>query len=1164
MKIKLTRLLFSHGKEVLINIMRSFIFLMCLSAFSITPNNVLSQDAKIKIDKNKELTVDEVFDLIMSQTDYTFIYQVDMFKDYPKVDVKKGTVKANRLLEKSLAKGHFNFNISANNTITIRESKSVQELEVSGTVTDINGVPLAGITVYVSSREPASDNISSDFMIRGTSTDFDGTFTLKAEVGYYLIASGLGYEFYKTQITANQTVYSISLKEKASTLDEVVIVGYGSTLRKDLTGAVASIKNEEILEYKSQTLDASLAGKLTGVQVFSTGARPGQAGVINIRGLSSIRGDNQPLYVIDGVPFTATPSLNGDEANTPLFLGANVASPLAGINPDVIESISVLKDASSAAIYGSRAANGVVIITTKRGKYNQKPQFQYSNSFSIQNPVNTFDYLNAAEYKAFVSEQVPRLAALPFPTQEVLAYEADPDNFFGNADEDWNDLVTNDNAFWSQHSFTVSGGSEKVNYFLNAGIQGQEGTVINNKINRYNLSGNIDAQVNDKFKVGGSFNYNYLVNKISGIVSIGSSSDPSATKSRPDFPAFNENGGFGSVPFFTPDGPDSVFNALGDLGSYKSKNIAKNLFGAVYAEYQIIKNLKFKSQISIGVNDDVGTVFTPSFTTRIINSSLDGATLVKGSNSGWNSAFENTLNYNGTINKDHKINAIAGLSYNRNRFDSESIQFRQFPDDEILIGSGDATIAEDNRNEAFESVLNSVFGRVKYNYKDKYLVTGTLRYDTSTKFGPENQAGYFPAIGLAWNMHNETFLENNSAINQLKLRASLGRTGQDNVGAFAFTSIFGSGNFYTGLNGTAVTGLANSLLKWETTDQLDLGVEVSLFNNRLTADVGYFEKNTNDIILFLDVAPQNGSPRNNQNIGEVSNKGWEISISGDVVRSKNFTWNSAFNISFIKNNIEKLNNATLSVTGNLLNVPLKEGQELGSIVGGIVVGLAETQQQIDDLNAAALAAGAPTGVYHTNLTEPGGYILKDTDGNGYINDLDQQNVLGTSNPDYFGGWTNRFTYKNFDLNINFQFVEGISKIFRLYQTDEVLITENQVKSHLNEIWSPTNLDGTLPPFGSRSYNDGNTSASVFDTSYIRLRSISLGYQFPQKILKTIGVSNAKLMLSGNNLFTITDYPGLDPEDGTNDRRGNVSDVIRDNGNSYPLAKIFTIGLNVTF
>lgn len=1152
MENKLTSVFFHYRKENLkIKKTRKLLILFCTIMFGLLPDSVFSQNADIKIDQDKTATVDEVFNLIMSQTNYTFIYQVQQFKNYPKVKLNKGIIQADDLLRKTLSSGNFNFSFS-NNTIVINELPKLKdngEINISGRVTDKNGLSIPGISVYTSSSNKTNgETLDKNFVIRGTITDFDGTFTIKAQSGYYIIATGIGYDLYSESITVNKSNYAIVLKEKVSLLDQVLVVGYGTTRKKDLTGAIGSVKADEIVQVKTQTIDQALGGRISGVYVSPLSGKPGAGAAVNIRGLSSLRGDNQPLYVVDGVPITINPSFQQDGLGST----GQRENPLMAINPNDVERVDILKDASSAAIYGSRAANGVVIITTKRGKKNQKAQFNFSVNSTFQNPTSTFDFLNADQYKAFYTAQAQARAASGTATPDDNAIIAG--NFFGTADTDWQKKITNQNALWNDYRFNVSGGSENVNYLIAANITDQEGMMIGSKFKRYNFASNLDAAITEHFKVGASINYNYSTNKTSNVKGL------LQGNFRPDLDLYQDNGEYTTSPAFS--GPNAVLrNPVGGEGQAKYNTAAQNVFGSLYGEIKIVKGLNFKSLLSVAINNDETNNFDPSFSLSAVADPTDGsaeATLLVQHNKGYSTSFSNTLNYINKFESGHSIDAVAGISWDQSRLDLQSQNYAGFPDDFILTNVGSASRATTYRSEALENGLNSIFGRFNYIYKDRYLVTFTARRDGSTKFGSNNQYGFFPSGALAWNVHNETFFKS-KIINQLKLRASIGRTGSDNLASFSYLAYLNSlsdgQSTYANVNGIVVNSLPNNDIKWEETNQIDFGLEFGLFNNRLNGEVAYFEKKTNGIILYTPVPSETGTSSYNSNIADVSNKGWEITLGGDLIKGRDFKWNSSFNISFVRNNVDSLNGG--SVLGNGASPSIVQGQPIGVITGYEVIGIAQNQAQIDALNSAS-----PTGSYYANLTQPGDYIYKDINGDGRIN-ADDIKPIGNLNPNYYGGWNNNMTYKNFSFSFNFQYSQGNQKEVSLSSFINSTNPNVNTTTIVYDTWTPENPNATYSRVGTLPEGVA-ISKYVGDASYIRLRSTSLGYNFPKQWLEKTEIANMRLSFSANNLFTITNYIGVDPESVVQPRAGVTTDLNRDVSYSYPLAKSFTLGLNVTF
>ncbi|OCA72764.1 hypothetical protein BBH99_12945 [Chryseobacterium contaminans] len=1133
--------------------MRGFIFTLSATLFSFAPLGLSSQNTKVVIKNSQDASVDQIFELIKKQTSYRFVYRSDMFDNIPKIYLEKGTLTVEDLLEK-IANGNFYYEITSNNTIIIKKNsaKSAQTIEVKGKVTDANGAPVSNIYVYVTSTEPAGSSVNKDFVMRGTTTDSDGNFSIQGEVGHYLMVMEEGFSTYSEIISKDKTVYNVKLKSKVKMVEEVVMIGYGSSKKKDLTGSVASINAEDIQQIKTQSIDNALVGKLPGVNVQSRGGAPGSGAIVNIRGLSQIRGDNQPLYVIDGIAINITPN---SESLGLVNYGFR-ENPLLAINPDDIERIDVLKDASSAAIYGSRAANGVIIITTKRGRRRQAPKLSFNVSSTIQSPSARYDYLNAADYKRFAIMAAQTYlnnydpSSWPdFPREYAMV--TSPDTYFGKADTDWQKKISNNAALWSQYSMNVSGGSENVNYMISAGVSDQDGVMKENDFKRYTFASNLDATITKWLKIGGTINYNYSVNKNKGFSSL------SQGNFRPDLAPFDDKGNFA-----TYEGDfGTQYTLLGEGMQTRRKAISKNLLGSIYGEASLLKDLKFKSQLSVSTNTDTSTRFITSKSQEALISDLydgkPGAQLVNQTNESWSTSFENTLSYNKQIGNNHRIDAIVGISYNHNRYDASSQSYRGFPDDDVLVDINSATYFDAAGSESLEQGLNSIFGRINYGYKGKYLLTFTGRRDGSTKFGPGSKYGFFPSGALAWNVHKEHFMEKVSFLNQLKFRASWGITGSDNLPSFTYLAYYKSldnnGSKYDGVNGIVVSGVPNDNIRWEQTAQTDFGMDFSLFNSRVNGEIVHYNKKTTGIILMTPLGYETGFKNWNANVGDVSNKGWEFLLGVDVIRNKNLKWNTSFNLSTVKNNLDHL------YGGRSAGQTLIEGQPLGVFIGYDVVRIAQNQAEIDALNSAA--AG---GQYQSSLKKPGDYIFRDINGDGKITSADRV-PLGDINPKYFGGWNNTVTYKNWDFSMNWNFSQGGKRLYDNITNLYAINPHNNPTKEVFETWTPDNPNAPYAAYGSATHGYTPTSRSVANASYIKLRSASIGYTLPSEMFKDTGISRVHLSLSGNNLLTITNYPGLDPEDVISSSFANRSTgYTSDDGRGYPNVRTFTFSLNVTF
>ncbi len=1123
--------------------------LLLLISFSSLAAGVYSQSKTFDF-KMEKASVESIIQLITEQSKFNFVYSNDDLQGLKEVSIDVKAANIEEILDTCLEGSNLEYHILDQVIIISPKEKFEKEIqeftdrEIKGKVTDSEGSPLPGASILEKGT------------LNGVTTDTNGNFTLTISGSKSVLKiSFIG--FTPQEITVgNQTTINIVLQEFSTSLDEVVVVGYGTTSKKDLTGTVSSVKSKDIQEIKSQTIDHALTGRMAGVLVQSRGGQPGVGAIVQIRGLNQMRGDNQPLYVVDGVPIIINP--RSDKIVGVINRGER-ENPLLAINPNDIERVDVLKDASAAAIYGSRAANGVVIITTKRGKRNQAPRFSFTATTTIQNPVKKYDYLSAPEWIDWVKKNAQgNLDNSIYPESlwhivhsEELSILNNPDHF-GTANTDWQDLITNKNALWQQYSMNVTGGSEKVNYLVSLGYSDQEGVMIENDFKRYNFSTNLDANITNWFKVGTSLNFNYSINNSKGFNTF------DQAKFRPDLAAYNEDGSYARYIGFLGV---EVNTLIGDLMGKRNRAISNNLFGSVYAEIKIMEGLKFKSRVNISLNNDhiENRLTAENNIVYEIYYSKPGATLVVNRNHYWSAAFENTLSFNKKFENGHKIDAVAGLSWNRNRHNAENQSYRGFPDDFILVDINSANFFESANSESLEQGLNSVFGRINYNIKDKYLATFTARRDGSTKFGPENQYGFFPSGALAWNMHNEAFMEKLDFITLLKLRASLGVTGSDNLPSFSYLSYYKSLDnnytYYDGTNGIVVSGVPNTRIRWEETKQLDIGLNFGLFDNRLTGEIVYFEKNTSGIILNVPITYQTGAKSWNQNVADVSSKGWEFSLGADIIRSTDFRWYSSFNISFIEGQVENLYNSNDIYTSGVI-----EGHPIGTTIGYDVIKIAQTQEEIDALNASA------GGLYQSTLIQPGDYIFRDVNGDGKISP-DDRIPLGNMNPDFYGGWNNRLSYKNWDFNMNWGFSKGVQKIYtHIYYNLFYVRLDRNTTSHVFDTWTPENPNAPYARYGSPTHwaDYEINSRALASANYIKLRSLSIGYNLPKRWFGNSGISAAKIILSGNNLLTISNYPGMDPEDVIRTTSTESSIYSYDNGNSYPNIRTFSLSLNVTF
>lgn len=967
-------------------------------------------------------------------------------------------------------------------------------------------------------------------------------------------------------------------------LDEIVVIGYGTSKKERIGSAISQVSSKDINERSAGTvsIDQIIGGQIKGVQINQSSGAPGSGSTIRVRGITSpfASGNNQPLYVIDGVPF------NGSVATSNGFSSGE--NPLLSISPSDIENISVLKDASATAIYGSRGANGVIIVTTKRGKKSSRTDIKLNYVFSISNPLNTQDVLDADGFKS-LHNMIAKNTISSFygGTAGYIGYsEADmffdettgtnresifniftgeEDPVFGNANTDWQDKIYRKNAAIHQWNLSFSGGNEKTNYSFSLSHTNQEALMINEDFKRYGARLSIDSDVNDWMKIGTSMNYSGIKNVSGRQKLVGNGSPTDAMIARPDFDVYDETGDFKRLPdFWQGFGPGFggyIFGKQNPVAGMENDIESKtsSFIGNAYLTVEPVKDLSVKAQVNVRSFNTVGSDFAPTraqsydvFTTErqsMLQNSLSDVT---------NVSTEFQANYVKNIN-DHFFALMAGVSYDRNFYHSESQVYLGTADDNVLTNTSSASSHFSSQGGKAESGTNSIYSRLQYSYLAKYTATVNFRTDESSKFGPGNKRAYFPSFALNWNIVNEEFMKDQSFVDQLKLRGSIGQTGSSNVSDFSYLQFFQVGQIdQSRYNGQPAivnsTSFPNRDIKWETTTEYNLGLDFSLLNDRLYGSVDVYNKYTKDVLAPSPIFLEAGSPTFMSNLAEISNKGLEIDLGGFLIKRKEFSWSADFNIAINRNKVEKINGATISQyqTDNFI-----EGEPVGTIKGYRVEKILQDQSEIDDLNA-----NSSTGVYFQSTTAPGDYLYKDINGDGRITSDDRE-VLGSMQPDFFGGFSTTVNYKGIYLFAGFQYSYGNEREWYNYSSliGSPTVFGNMAKEALTDTWTPENTDAKYTRLIYGNYGNASVNSSnIQDASYLRFKVLRLGYQIPENILKNSPVESLNVFVSASNLFTITNYKGLDPEAmGNSFINSGVS-----GGDDYPFAKTFSLGLTIGF
>jgi TonB-linked SusC/RagA family outer membrane protein len=1127
--------------------------------------------------KEKNAPLEKVLAAIEKQTKYVFLYDPDDLKMVTiTINVKNATLQ--ETLEKCFKGLAIEFTVVGNNVLLKKNRPgnvneiAITDVRFTGKVIDENGKPMSAVTV-INKREN-----------RAAETDSTGVFTIAATKGDILGFSFVGYTGKKITI-GDQRYINIRLEPNLSGPEQVVVIGYGSSKMKDLTGAVSVADVQDMGEVPYNTFDNAVAGKAAGVDVTKTDGTPGGMARIRIRGTTSLLGGNDPLYVIDGVPVqvrsnfidpgfkVASPAADLSGAST-LLNGAalsasfvNGLNSLGGLNPADIESITVLKDASSTAIYGSKAANGVVIITTRTGKTNSPTQVAADYRTTITTLYRSLKLLNASQYRTLLTEAAQNAfnTANPQgnPVQPSTIAVLDSPAYFGAANTNWIKDVTHTVVSHSV-GLSVSGGGPASKYFSSISYSNTPGVVNGTDFRRIAGKLNVETQISSKLK----FSTNLLLGYTDQ--DIGDGAYAQALFARPDWTPRDATGNY------TDFGPQAIINQdfLNPVALLTATNNAKttSLLGSVSGTYAILKDLRFRSTVSLNMQNYNQRNFLPSY----IDIAGPQGNLANpgGIGSNANSRFadwflENALTYTKQFNK-HAVNAVIGQSYETTKYSYFRATATGYPNNTTLTGlsSADSVIgvAGDEPGSP-QSYLLSFYARINYGYLDKYLFTFTGRADGSSKFGPDNKYGYFPSGAIAWRMSRENFLKNVGWINDLKLRGSYGITGNQNIGDQIYRTLY-SPVTYNGASALIPTQLGNQGIKWESTREADIGLDLSLLSDRLNATFDYYNRQTDDALFSLPVAASSSYTNLLENAVGLRNRGFEASVGGEIIRGRGFTWTASINVTWNNSIVTRLDSranpaqivslsgleSVSTLTNGLAgNTTLIQGQPLGLITGNYITGIIKTQAQ---LQAYSMHLGIFAPYYDPQIGSPMYKLDTSTASLGFEGPLEGA-TIGNGSPKYFGGSTQEFTYKRFSLQCYFTFTHGGHLLWVEHiATKEFFGTANANILMFNR-YTPANTNSNEPALNLSDQGEV-TNLDVFSSSYFKLRSLTLNYRFN---VKKMSISNARIFISATNVFTLTKYPGSDPE--TSDDPYSPNGGYIDAGN-YPATRTFSLGLRTTF
>ena len=1005
-----------------------------------------------------------------------------------------------------------------------------QSITVTGTITDEQGEPLIGVNI----------------LVRGTTTgvisDIDGHYSLQVSSNQSIIRfSYVGYLTQEITIGAQRTL-NVIMREDSQNLEEVLVIGYGVVKKSDLTGAVASVKMDEVSQTPIISIDQGLAGRASGVQVIQTSGMPGAVASIRIRGSSSLQGGNEPLYVIDGFPVYAGTGFGQTGGNAQL-------SGLATINPDDIESMEILKDAAATAIYGARAANGVVLITTKSGQKG-RDMISFTASYGIQNVAKRIELMNARDYSALVNEAyvwgdgARSQNGQPFYNSAQMAEIAT----LGKG-TDWQDEIFRQ-GITQNYQLNISGGDSKTVYSISGGYADQQGVIINSNFKRYSARLNLDRNVNNSITFGTHLTASYTItNSIptdtggeGGVVT-------GALKMNPIQPVYSdpETGIYTQVNM-----PGTlVRNPVATAREHKLKSASTRILGDIYGQWEIIKDLKLKVSVGADINYNKFDDYVPS---NIYESGgIAEATVRMNQSINW--LNENTITWN-KIFDQHSVNVLGGYTLQQNNYERVYASSRDFVSDQLLYNSLQAG-ATYNRPESAATQWNimSYLTRVNYSYMNRYLLSVNARIDGSSRFGANNKYGFFPSASAGWRISEESFMEPvKQVMSNLKLRASYGFTGNTEIGVYESLATLGNNSWTFGSN-QRVTGffpnkIPNPDLKWEKTGQLDIGVDLGLFNNRLRLTADYYQKKTTDLLYDVAIPSASGFSTMLQNIGSVENKGVELLLEGNILTGP-VTWNSTFNISTNKNKVVALGGEPYKEmpegdghlkTGSFRRLVV--GQPIGVFYGYRFDGIFQNETEVSQLT------GQPS------LMGVGFRRYKDLNGDGRVDANNDREILGDPFPSFFGGFSNTFGYKGFELNIFFQYSYG-GKIFNYNAIELETPTGGQnAYAYMTERFTDEKPSDRYP----RASTNRNVLVSdlwLEDGSFIKLKTTSLSYSFPS--VKSSHIQGIRVYLTAQNLLTWTNYRGFDPEVSY---RGASTLTAGEDFGGYPQSRTFMFGVKL--
>lgn len=1130
--------------QSLIRFMRLSVIQLIAIVFTLGNLSATVGTAQASLDKKvslniKNLEIERVFREIEERTDVRFVFSRSLIRADRKISIRAKNRALHQILDEVLTPLNLKYRSSENllivsridrkdeatiNSVTSGLDRNDQIANsdhlITGRVSDEKGEALPGVSIVVKGTTT------------GTASSLDGSFSLTVpDEKVSLVLSYVGYVTQEVVIDG-RTKLDITMVVDEKTLEEVVVVGYGVVKKSDLTGSVASINSKDFKETPITDLGRALQGRAAGVLVTQNSGSPGASATIRIRGTGSINAGNEPLYIVDGFP----------------------TGSIGEINPSDIESIEILKDASATAIYGSRGSNGVVMVTTKRGKSGQS-KINYESYYGVQSVRRTIPLLNSQQYAEFINEARVNSGGTPY-FDGSAPDKALPSQISTNTN--WQDQVLQ-TAPIQQHQLMLSGGEAKTKFAVSGNIFDQKGIIAGSSFKRYTVRANLDREISRRVSIGlnitGAFSETNIARSDQGGGSNAGVMN-AAINYAPVFPVYNADGSYyrdqSSLNGNLVDNPVGIVKEITNVVS------GTRILANTFLNVKILEGLEFRTAFGA----DLGNSKQNFYVTRKIGLGMgsNGAAEIS-ANAGREWLNENTLTYSKILgaNEKHHFTGLLGYTAQQSTFENVFVRAINFNDDFAKyhnLGAG-ATFQRPASGES-EWALISYLSRFNYGFDDRYLLTLTARIDGSSRFGPNKKYGFFPSGAFAWKLINEDFMQNQSVFSDFKFRASYGLTGNQAIRDFGYLSLIGNvqqpfGGSPNLISGSVPAGISNLDLGWESNAQFDIGLDMGFLQNRLHLTLDFYRKRTFDLLFDVNVPQTSGYSTSLRNIGEMENKGVELAISSVNARSENFEWTTSLNLTSNKNKIRSLDGRSEFTTGaasghhGVTNtIMMKVGQPIGDFYGRKVVGIFQNEQEISNYGQAN--------------AQPGDLKYEDINGDGTINN-DDRTVIGNGNPLFFGGLSNQFRLRNFEVNFLFQGSFG-NDILNFARFDLYNLNGNNNQSiDVLDRWRPDHPSNDIPRANAAGGQRILSSFHVEDGSYLRLKNISLGFYFQDYFPRLVKLSNAKLYVSAQNYLTFTRYKGFDPEVNW---AGSSAISQGMDFDAYPNTKTLTIGLNLNF